>query len=341
MNNKLKKIIQHALDAFHETTGLTIQHQPQYKDGYIYPDGIIRIAHKNKEWYFAPEVKTSVNRTIIGMGKLHPLDIEEKTLLITDVVTPPIAELLKETDIPFIDTAGNAYINEPPLYIFIKGNKARQTLAKEPLRRLFKPAGLRVIFALLNNPDLANKPYRYIAEAAGVALGTVGWVIKDMKEMFFLLDLGQEHRKLVNLENLLKRWIEVYPEQLRPKQIRARFEANNQNWWQEINVKEFGVLWGGEVAAANIVQYLKPSMVTIYTNQPLGNLVFRNKLRRADHGNVEVLTPFWNFDYGLADEGFVPPLLIYADLIATGDNRNIETAGIIYEQYLARLVREN
>ncbi|CAB1055850.1 hypothetical protein D1BOALGB6SA_584 [Olavius sp. associated proteobacterium Delta 1] len=341
MNNKLKKIIQHALDAFHKTMGLTIQHQPQYKDGYIYPDGIIRIAHKKKEWYFAPEVKTSINRTIVGMGKLHPLNNEEKMLLITDVVTPPMADLLKQTDIPYIDTAGNAYINEPPLYIFVKGNKARQILVKEPLRRLFKPAGLKVIFALLNNPSLVNKPYRIIAEAAGVALGTVGWVINDMKEMLFVLDMGKAHHKLLNLENLLKRWIEVYPEQLRPKQIIARFETDNQNWWQQANIKEFGAFWGGEVAAAKLASYLKPARVTIYTDQPPGKLVFKNRLRKADHGNVEVLTPFWNFDYGLADEGIVPPLLIYADLMATGDNRNIEMAGIIYEQYLARLVREN
>lgn len=302
---------------------------------------MICISHNKKDWYFAVVAKTSINRTITGMGKLHPLNYEGNTLLITTAVTPPIADLLKEADTPFMDTAGNAYINEPPLYIFIKGNKAKQSLAKEPLRRLFKPAGLKVIFALLNNPDLANKPYRNIAEVAGVALGTVGWVIKDMKEMFFLLDMGKERRKLLNMENLLKRWIEVYPEQFRPKQIRARFEIGNPNWWQEIDIKEYGGLWSGEVAAANLVEYLKPSRVTIYTDQPLGNLVFRNKLRKADHGNIEILAPFWNFNYVLADKGFVSPLLIYADLIASGDNRNIETAGIIYEKYLARLVRQN
>jgi len=341
MKNQLKTIIQNALDTFHKTTGLTIQHQPQYKGSDKYPDGRIRITHNKKEWCFAAEVRSSVNRTIIGMGKLHQLKSREKTLLITTVVTPPIADLLKETDIPFIDSAGNAYINEPPLYIFIKGNKSRQILVKEPLRRLFKPAGLKVIFALLNNPNLVNKPYRDIAEAAGVALGTVAWVISDMKEMFFLLDLDKERRKLLNLENLLKRWIEVYPEQLRPKQIIARFETDNQNWWQKTNIKNFEAFWGGEVAAAKLTGYLKPARVTIYTYQTPGKLVFKNRLRKADHGNVEVMTPFWNFDYELADKGFVPPLLIYADLIASGDNRNIETAGIIYEKYLARFVREN
>jgi hypothetical protein len=341
MKNQIKQIIYHAIDVFQKTTGLNIQHQDQHMDDNKYPAGLIRIVHKKKEWNFTVEVRKRVNRSIIGIEKLHPLNHEKKSLLITDVVTPPIADLLKESDIPFIDSAGNAYINEPPLYIFIKGNKIKQHLVKEPLRRLFKPAGLKVIFALLNNPELANKSYRNIAQTAGVALGTVSWIIKDMKDVVFLLDMGKERRKLINLVNLLKRWIEAYPEQLRPKQIRARFETENQNWWQKINIKEYGALWGGEVAAAKLVQYLKPSNVTIYTDQSLGGLVFKNKLRKADHGNIEVLKPFWNFDYLLAGEGFVPPLLTFADLIATGDNRNIETAGIIYEKYLTRFIREN
>jgi len=36
----------------------------------------------------------------------------------------------------------------------------------------------------------------------------------------------------------------------------------------------------------------------------------------------------------------VHPILAYADLMATGDQRNRETAGIIYEQHIARLVRK-
>jgi hypothetical protein len=32
-----------------------------------------------------------------------------------------------------------------------------------------------------------------------------------------------------------------------------------------------------------------------------------------------------------------PPLVIYADLIATADERNVETAQFIYDRYLAEL----
>ena len=65
------------------------------------------------------------------------------------------------------------------------------------------------------------------------------------------------------------------------------------------------------------------------------------KLRKATDGDIEILKPFWKFDHKLADQGIVPPLLVYTDLMATGDARNIETAGIIYDKYLAQLGRQD
>jgi hypothetical protein len=341
MQKRIKKMIEEALRLFEKTTGFEAFLQVENLDNTKYPDGLVQIAHQNMQWHLAVEVKARVTRATAGMGKLDPLNRQEKVLLITEYITPPIAELLKDLNIFFIDAAGNAYLNEPPLYVFIKGNKPQLTLKVEPRKRLFKPGGLRIVFALLNNPDMANKPYRDIAQAADVALGTVGWVTRDLKEMGFLLKMGKGHRKLMNLENLFKRWVEAYPEQLRPKLIRERFEATKQDWWKGINITEYGAFWGGEVAAAKLTDYLKPAKVTIYTNEPFGELVLRNRLRKAGQGDVEILTPFWNFGHEFANQGIAPPLLVYADLMATGDPRNIEAAGMIYERHVDRLIREN
>ncbi|HMF76515.1 MAG TPA: type IV toxin-antitoxin system AbiEi family antitoxin [Bryobacteraceae bacterium] len=42
---------------------------------------------------------------------------------------------------------------------------------------------------------------------------------------------------------------------------------------------------------------------------------------------------------GFVHHALAPPLLVYADLMATGDPRNLETAKILYEQFLKPLVR--
>jgi len=58
---------------------------------------------------------------------------------------------------------------------------------------------------------------------------------------------------------------------------------------------------------------------------------------------VELRKRFWNFpaesDPGRGD--LVPPLLVYADLLATGDARCIETAKMIYENHIARLFTQS
>ena len=38
--------------------------------------------------------------------------------------------------------------------------------------------------------------------------------------------------------------------------------------------------------------------------------------------------------------GLPPPLLVYADLMATGNDRNIETARIIHDKFIRRLIEK-
>ena len=187
-------------------------------------------------------------------------------ILVTEYVTPPMADLMKTIGLFFMDTAGNAYLNKPPLYVFIKGNKAPEQMKAVPTKRLFKPAGLKVVFALLNLPEMANLPYRRIAAMTDVALGrSTGF--SGIKDMGFLIEMGRRKRKLTNQLTLLKRWVEVYPDQLRPKLVIDRFRADDFNWWKDVDITEYGACWGGEVAAAKVTKQLKPEKGIIYAHE--------------------------------------------------------------------------
>jgi hypothetical protein len=275
------------------------------------------------------------------MVKAAQKKLQEDLILITQYVTPPMADLMKEIGLYFMDAAGNAYINKPPLYVFVKGNKPPERLKAVATRRLLKTGGLKVVFTLLNHPDMVNRPYREIADTAGVALGTVGWIFRDLKEMGFILEMGKRKRKMVDTQTLLKRWAEAYPDQLRPKLVIERFRTDIPYWWENVDIMDYGCCWGGEVAAAKLTKRLKPESVIIYANEPPGRLIIEKKLRKAADGDIEILTPFWKFDHPFTGLGMVPPLLVYADLTATGDPRNIETAGIIYDKYFAQPGRQD
>jgi len=349
MENKLteRDVLQKALGMLQKKTGLTATaevYPKVLKDAHP-PDARIKLTLRELRWNFAAEIKKSVTQTTLGGTIAQLRKFPEKGLLVAGYITPQLAEQLKEMKIPFIDTAGNAYIDEPPLFVFIKGDKPDEDYRKNRPTRAFQQTGLQVVFALLCKPGLENAPYRQIAEETAVALGTVNWVMADLREKGHLIDMGKRGRRLVKKKALLERWVTTYPDKLRQRKLLGTYTTEDIGWWKDTEITKFGARWGGEVAAAKLTGYLKPETVTIYTGEAPGKLVMTRKLKRETTGNIEILKTFWNFIYDWPDLDnqyldLVHPILIYADLLATGDARNIETAEIVYDKEIARFVRE-
>lgn len=305
-------------------------------------DFLLRMVIDGKELRYYVEAKANITKTDKLLAMVRKAEFEHPFLLAAKYINAQMVEQLKQDGIEFIDTAGNAFINQPPLYIFVKGNRPDEDIAKHiTVKRAFRPAGLRMIYAFLCNPGLEDKTYREIAGVTDVALGTVDWVMKELKELGYLLDMGKKGIKIVQKEKLLQRWVTAYPEQLRPKLTLGRFRGET-GWWQQKNFDDVKAQWGGEVAAAKLTQYLQPQIITIYTTpEQLNELLIENRLKRDRAGNVEILERFWNPAEPRARKDVVHPILVYADLLATGNERNIETARIIYEKHIIQLIRED
>lgn len=327
-------VLQNAIDAFYKTTGLHFMVEKTQ------PAALLRLVAHGMELTFVVEIKTRLTTATIWAALYHLRQYPQKGLLVANYVNPNMAERLREMKVAFIDAAGNAYINEPPLMIHIKGNRPKEEFKLPPTRRTFQPTGLKVLYALLCEPDFLNAPYRDIAKAANVGLGTVGWILTDLREFGYLLEMGKLGRRLVNKEELLERWVAAYPERLRPKLAIGRYKAPDRDWWKDAALGDYGAYWGAEVAAARMTRYLMPEFVTIYTKELPGKLQLFHKLKKDPQGDIEILKTFWTIECNRFDRDIVPPLLVYADLLATGDDRNIETARIIYERHLTRLVRQ-
>ncbi len=341
------EILHNALNALQENITLHVDIETEEIQQQYYPniraDYRLRIAINETEMQFYAEVKTNITNVALAQVVIHKLNEAQigNILLITNYVTAQLADKLRQENIQFIDTAGNAYINQPPIYIFIKGNRLPEALKPVPVKRAFKPTGLKIIYAFLCNPGLENKPYREIAAVADVALGTVGWIMRDLKEMGYLLDMGKRGKKLVEKNKVFVPWATAYLEQLRPKLILGRFKGEN-DWWQKATLNPEYAQWGGEVAAAKITHYLQPAMATIYIDRAhLNNFLIDNRLRKDTTGNIEILEKFWKPTKQANIQETVHLLLVYADLLATGNQRNVETATMIYEQYIIQLIRED
>jgi hypothetical protein len=291
---------------------------------------------------FRVQVKRTITEAVAIRLARDLADNLQNFLFVTNYAHRKIATMMKELGIQFIDTAGNMYINYPPTLIFIHGYpRVDYAYALTYEEVMFGPAGLRVIFALLCKHELCNENYRIIKIAADVALGTVANIMKELTQKGYLIKQTNKQNKLIRRKELLDKWVDAYIEKLRPKKIIGQFRGVKPDFWQQTNLTPLEALWGGETAAYLMTRYLKPEITTIYADKPFNNLILDLKLRKDKNGNVEIRERFWNFNTIEENQKIVPPLLVYADLIATGDARNVETAKMIYDDYLERHIGEN
>jgi hypothetical protein len=334
--NKQKQIINKAVQQLEENTGLKTT-LSFYEDP-AKPDAVLGISIDDYYIEFNIKVKLFINRARLGVVINQLKGIRGIPLLITEYINPILMDTMENNGINFIDAAGNALIKVPPLFIKLKGNRLDKKDKIRLPKRTFNTAALQVIFTLLCNPGIENRTIRVIEENTGVAIGTVFNTIQKLIDKGYLLQRDFQKYKLINKQDLLEHWVTLYPEILKPKYLIGRYEANKNIY--EIDLQNYNALWGGEEAAARITNYLNPFIYTVYIGDKQGEFILRNRLKKNPNGNLILMKKFWNFEN---DEypGLTHPILVYADLLATGDSRNLETAKIIYEKDIVRYIKED
>jgi len=344
------EILKRALERFQETTGLEAREicLPDKPHPYIpakRPDARIVITNQGQEETFWAVVKKTVDRqaALLAFAELAARIGQEQLftqgggLLITNQLTTEMAEHCRKMRLQFMDAAGNAYLNQGGLFVLIQGRKAQGDLAiREKPARAFDRTGLRVVFALLVIPDLLNATYRDIAGAAGVALGTVGRILTDLRLQGLIVQMNDGTRRWLERERAMRIWAMNYPLRLKNKLNPRRYRAADEAWWKEADPAKFGGFWGGEVAALKLRGNLVPTTATIYLPADRNAFLAAHRLRADDNGDIEILDTFWEHqEVNARKNGLAPELLIYADLANIGDPRTHEEAEQIYGDFLA------
>ena len=347
LKDKWQAILQHALEALQRTTGIqgqVLEREPLIAPGFR-ADARVEIEANGQRYPYLAEIKRVDRFAILGDIKRQCARYGDQLLLVAPRLTAEAAEKCRELDLQFIDTLGNAYLRGPGLLVLVKGQRPTEgdelQLAAPEGKRAGTATNLRVFFALLSKPQLLNAPYRDITRAAGVALGTVGWVFFDLNGRGYITGgKGKGDRVLLERQRLMQEWVTNYPIKLRPKLNPRRFRAPKTDWWKDVDITKYGGQWGAEVAAEKLTGYLRPQALTMYLHKDQGQknltrLVAKHKLRGDPYGDIEILDAFWDFEDEKPMPETVPPLLAYADLIATLDPRNLDAAKLIHDQYLA------
>lgn len=333
---RTKKYIDPALQALNEQLNLNMDWSIEENEG-TFQHSFVTIKMGNNTLHLPVEVKAGIRH--IHLSKLQELKNQNPDfLLVTETIAKPLRKKLRDLNINFIDKQGNAFIHAGDVHIAADGLQGRQ--APEMLKT-FRASGLKLIWFLLQKPEYLNQTYRQIAAASGVSLDTISKTLRALEKQNFYITVRKNERKLVNKKALLERWLIGFEDTLKPKLNIGRFRFADKQVgenWDAIQFDPHNILWGGEPAAAKLTGYLVPEVFSIYTNLTAEKLLRNYRMIPDSEGNVEVNQLFFNsgeFDY----KDIVPPLLIYADLQISGEERNMETANIIYEEYLAGIIQ--
>lgn len=327
MEYKESDIIYEAIANLEAYTGLQINVEtarPEY-------DAILEI--KGQTFYV--EAKSNARKSNIGiiLSHLKNQSPDKKWLLIADYIAKEVAQILKQENWNYLDTAGNASIQTDNLFIVIEGKK-KLSQDRKNQSRAFQEAGLKLLLLLISGPQSLQLSYRELSEKTNVSLGSVSNIIKELEENAFILKT-QNTRILKNTDILIERWVTAYNEVLKPRLFRKRYRAANDsfNWMEEVQ-EGLGIYWGGEPGASLLTGQLRPVTYTLYYNGELPRLAQELKLIPDNNGTIEVYNTFWLTYVMSLHDITAPPLVIYADLMGTDSSRNAEIAKLILENGL-------
>lgn len=298
-------------------------------------DAIVQIMNVD----FLCEIKNVITTATIGniVTQLRTLAITKKqpVLLIAKYITPTVIADLATNGINTLDCAGNCYIRyvkEGKIMFHLTNKGEKNTLPTEKSYPAFQEAGLKIIFYLLQDPLNVNKTYREIQNVTGVSLGAIKNVLDVLVEKNFIL-LANGKRILKNEKNLFNLWTENYNQVLKPKLLleKMSFRTNEQRIrWLSMKLP-IGMYWGGEGGANKIESYLEPAIFDIYTDIPPAHLFKTGFVKQDKNGEIRIYQKFWKWE---TENQLVPLILIYADLMGSGNSRCIEMAERLLEHGL-------
>ena len=290
-------------------------------------DGTLRLNNQTFPIEMKKEFRLNQLLHLTMLQKAYP-----NLILITESLPDNIKTALRNHKLNYLDTAGNAYIQQG--FIFINGQKKLIKLETNK-NKAFTKKGIAVVFYFLNDETLLNQTYRQISAITGASLDTITKVIQSLKQQGFIIQKTDKTTILIEKKRLFEKWADAYENRLKPDFFVGRFRfltIEAERNWRNLELSD-NAIWGGEPAADILTNFLSPGIFTLYSTETKGDLMRNYRIAPDPKGNIYVYLPFFTIN----TEKTLYPLLVYADMLNTGDGRNIEVAQRIYEQYVKNI----
>lgn len=260
-------------------------------------------------------------------------------MLMSTFLNSALAARLREAGVNYVDAAGNAWLKQGSLHVWIEGRRPEAPPERAP--RPLQSAGLRLVTLFLEEPASVGWTYRAMADAAGVSLGSINGVLDDLRGLGHLRVDRHGERHLARVQTLFERWEQGYLEVLRPKLLRRTCRLTGTRTLSDlaetVRGSEGAVRLGGELGAALLSKSLRPERATLhFYDEDVNGWMTRLRLAPDPHGTVDLLGAVTPHRGGSPTEALASPWMIHAELVRElPDGRIEEAAREIFDRHLA------
>ncbi|MBM7412607.1 hypothetical protein JOE38_002430 [Clavibacter michiganensis] len=284
--------------------------------------GAAVLSHANGTAIAALEVMWAERMTHAAAVRAAPDAVTAgRLLLVGPHVSGRGAAILREVGIHHLDAAGNAWLRLPGVVVDVRGRTPEKPIGPRgsdaTQSNLFSSRRAQVIFALISWPELVSAPIRRIAAASHVSVGLTQDTMKLLEREGYVRTWPEHH--LDRVPELIDRWVAAFPLGLGSPGRTRGYHAERMDMQATASSS---VRVSGEMAAPG----LRGNTAVVYTDEDVRLLALRNRWRSDREPNVLVREMFWTepetaeapVPPGVRD---APPLLVFADLVASGDSR--------------------
>ncbi len=278
-------------------------------------------------------------------------------ILFAPYIASPTAHRFASHNLNFVDLAGNCRLalgNER--FAMIEGRRPVRDM--ESKRGIGVP-GYRVMFELLASEAARRLPIRELASRAGAGKSSTAVALRRLEEAGLLLRT-QAGIRVTRPRELFERWLVGQLDHVMPRTLAGRFRTAETDPLKfetkaEAALSEYSEVlqagiessqtpaqspiefaWGGTAAAWRMHHYFRGTDTILHVSQLPPSLANRLGLLPSMIGNLKI------YEHGtIAQTAFrgtvsraMHPMLVYSDLIASGEERSMQTAEMIRKEFL-------
>jgi hypothetical protein len=273
----------------------------------------------------------------------HSYGAELGAIVVGRFIDAELGAMLRSKDVNYVDTGGNLHLElaDGRFVAHVEGQKPRSR--SRPRATSLRAAGYRVLFAILVRPDLLRMTVREIERCSGASRQAVSELFARLREEGGLTRGGRSHHQFVpgRRAELIARFVSGWTDAVRPTLLIGSFRRREQGSVDadaeiERTLANHAAGWGfgGTAGAMRLAPHFRGADTVLHVADWNDDASRALGLAPDRTGPIRIYRKMGELDLVATPSHCAHPLLVYAELATSGDERAREAARAVRDALL-------